>query len=236
MFLASPAFAAKGVEPHTDKYGHFKVGAPYEIDDIWYYPTVYKSYDRTGIASWYGNNFHGKFTANGEIYNENALTAAHKTLPLPSVIKVTNLDNNATAILTINDRGPYVKDRLLDVSKRAAQQLGFFDKGITKVRVEMMPGLTKQLLKDYKKKSQLVNFDDNELGYFIQLGAFGKEKNADKMAVNILEFGDPTITPIAFNDKTLYRVRIGPVVNYHKAKDILGKLHDNGFNTAAIVH
>jgi cell division protein FtsN len=91
-------------------------------------------------------------------------------------------------------------------------------------------------MKDYKEKSQLVNFDDNEFGYFIQLGAFSQEKNADKMANNILEFGDPTITPIAFNDKTLYRVRIGPVVNYYKAKNILGNLHDNGFNTAAIVN
>lgn len=94
------------------------------------------NYDEVGIASWYGPKFHGRPTANGEIYDMNALTAAHTTLPLPSIVRVTNLENGRSMLLRVNDRGPFVKGRLIDVSRRAAQLLGFAAKGTARVRVE----------------------------------------------------------------------------------------------------
>jgi rare lipoprotein A len=118
--------------------GSFKVGNPYKIDSTWYYPAVDWNYDETGIASWYGPDFHGKATANGEPYDMNGLTAAHRTLPIPSIVQVTNLDNGRSIQLRINDRGPYVRNRILDVSRRAAQLLGFIGPGTAKVRVKIL--------------------------------------------------------------------------------------------------
>jgi rare lipoprotein A len=118
--------------------GTYKVGDPYEIDGVWYYPHEDWSYDQTGIASWYGEDFHGKFTANGEIFDLNALTAAHKTLPMPCVVQVTNLENGRSIQLRVNDRGPYVAGRIIDVSRRAAQLLGFEAQGTAKVRVKLL--------------------------------------------------------------------------------------------------
>ena len=92
----------------------------------------------TGISSWYGPNFHGKLTANGEVFDQYGVTAAHKTLPLGTVARVTNLDNNKSVILRINDRGPYVGDRILDCSYGAAKKLGFIAQGTTKVRIELI--------------------------------------------------------------------------------------------------
>jgi rare lipoprotein A len=115
--------------------GVYKVGNPYQIQGTWYYPHEQPEYDETGIASWYGPNFHGGRTANGEIFDENALTAAHRTLPMPVNVRVTNLENGKSIILRVNDRGPYAKGRIIDVSKAAAKLLGFWGQGTAKVRV-----------------------------------------------------------------------------------------------------
>jgi len=115
--------------------GIYKVGTPYEIEGTWYYPREQPDYDETGIASWYGVPFHGKHTANGEVYDSNALTAAHRTLPMPVNVRVTNLDNGRSIVLRVNDRGPYARGRIIDVSAHAAQLLGFYGTGTAKVRV-----------------------------------------------------------------------------------------------------
>jgi rare lipoprotein A len=116
----------------------YKVGSPYQIGGVWYYPAEDLNYDETGIASWYGEDFHGKYTANGEVFDLNALSAAHRTLPMPSVVQVTNLDNGRAIALRVNDRGPYARGRIIDVSRRAAQLLGFEGTGTAKVRVRIM--------------------------------------------------------------------------------------------------
>ena len=116
--------------------GAFKVGNPYQISGVWYYPKDDPFYDETGIASWYGHDFHGKATANGERYDMHALTAAHRTLPMPVVVRVTNLDNGRSLRLRVNDRGPYARGRIIDVSQRAAQLLGFHENGTARVRVQ----------------------------------------------------------------------------------------------------
>jgi rare lipoprotein A len=116
--------------------GNVKIGQPYQINNIWYYPKDDANYDQTGIASWYGHPFHGQPTANGETYDMDDLTAAHQTLPLPSWVRVTNLDNGRSIVLKINDRGPFVNGRIIDLSRRAARLLGFYDQGTAKVRVQ----------------------------------------------------------------------------------------------------
>jgi len=118
--------------------GAYKVGTPYQINGVWYYPRVDYDYDETGIASWYGPGFHQKVTANGEIYDENELTAAHQTLPMPSLVRVTNLENGRSLVVRINDRGPFVGSRIIDMSRRGAQLLGFEQKGTAKVRVQVL--------------------------------------------------------------------------------------------------
>jgi rare lipoprotein A len=114
------------------------VGSPYEIKGTWYYPAVDYSYDRTGIASWYGADFDRKYTTNGEIYDMNELTAAHPTLPLPSIVQVVNLQNGRSLQLRVNDRGPFIDGRLIDVSRHSAELLGFEAKGTAPVRVKIM--------------------------------------------------------------------------------------------------
>jgi rare lipoprotein A len=116
--------------------GTYKVGTPYQIGGVWYYPKEDPFYAETGIASWYGEDFHGKLTANGERYNMDALTAAHRTLPLPTIVRVTNLENGKSLRLRVNDRGPYARGRIIDVSRRAADLLGFQRNGTARVRVE----------------------------------------------------------------------------------------------------
>lgn len=115
--------------------GQFKLGSPYKVAGKWYVPRDNPNYDEYGIASWYGADFHGRRTANGEVFDANALTAAHPTLPLPCYAYVTNIDNGRTVLVRVNDRGPYVNDRLIDMSYAAAKQLGFVGKGRARVRV-----------------------------------------------------------------------------------------------------
>ena len=116
--------------------GHYKVGRPYQIANKWYRPRVDTRYDRVGMASWYGDLFHGRKTANGEVFDMDALTAAHPTLPLPTLVEVTNLANNRSVIVRVNDRGPYRHNRLIDLSRKAALVLGFKKRGMAKVRVK----------------------------------------------------------------------------------------------------
>ncbi|MDP6430263.1 MAG: septal ring lytic transglycosylase RlpA family protein [Rhodospirillales bacterium] len=123
----------------------YKVGSPYQIAGVWYYPKVDYAYDERGIASWYGPGFHGKRTANGETYDQNALTAAHKTLPMPSLVQITNLENGRSLRLTVNDRGPFVNGRIIDVSRRGAQLLGFHRGGTAKVRVQILAAESRAL-------------------------------------------------------------------------------------------
>jgi rare lipoprotein A len=116
--------------------GVYRVGSPYIVGGRLYVPELDPHYRAEGLASWYGDDFHGRATANGEVFDLNAISAAHPTMPLPSYARVTNLRNGRSLIVRVNDRGPYAANRIIDVSKRAAQLLGFIDRGTTMVRVE----------------------------------------------------------------------------------------------------
>lgn len=143
------AHLAKNISMPQDKVtrskGYFKVGSSYKIQGKRYYPSETYNHTETGVASWYGPGFHGKLTANGEIFDENELTAAHRTLQLPSIVRVTNLSNGRSVILRVNDRGPFAHDRILDVSKRAANVLGFKNKGVTKIRLEVVADASREV-------------------------------------------------------------------------------------------
>lgn len=134
------AHAAKRAVDSQDSSGRgvYKIGTPYQINGIWYYPHEDDRYREVGVGSWYGTDFHGKRTGNGEIYDMNALTAAHRTLPMPSLVRVTNLANGRSIVVRVNDRGPFANDRIIDMSRRAAQLLGFETQGTTKVQVEIL--------------------------------------------------------------------------------------------------
>lgn len=127
-------YESKG--PLPKHAGTYKVGKPYKVGGKWYYPRKDVHYNKTGMASWYGDEFHGRKTANGEVFDMHAFTGAHKTLPLPSLVKVTNLSTGKSIIVRVNDRGPYHGGRLIDMSRAAANALGYRSKGLTKVRVE----------------------------------------------------------------------------------------------------
>ncbi|MGH7048295.1 MAG: septal ring lytic transglycosylase RlpA family protein [Stellaceae bacterium] len=131
-----------------DGHGSYRVGKPYEINGVWYYPEVDYNYDKTGIASWYGGEFQGRYTANGEIFDMNRLTAANTTLPMPSIVEVTNLRNGRELRLRVNDRGPFRDGRLIDVSRRAAQLLGFETHGTAPVEVRILKDASIRVAKE----------------------------------------------------------------------------------------
>jgi rare lipoprotein A len=123
-------------EPIPKGGGYYRVGQPYRINGQTYYPTDNPSYRAEGVASWYGPDFHGRLTANGEIFDMHGISAAHPTLPIPSYVRVTNLDNGRSMIVRVNDRGPYARGRIIDVSIGTAKALGFYGDGLAHVRVE----------------------------------------------------------------------------------------------------
>ncbi len=116
--------------------GRYHVGKPYKIAGKWYHPKEDPNYNKVGIASWYGPNFHGRLTANGEIFDQNAISAAHPTLPLPSYVRVTNQKNGRSVLVRVNDRGPFAHGRMIDLSKRTAEILGVIEDGTASVRVK----------------------------------------------------------------------------------------------------
>jgi rare lipoprotein A len=171
LFALSFAFFSnafsKNAFAHT--YGPYKIGTPYKIEGTEYTPAEVRSYNETGVASWYGKEFQGKPTANGGIFDSNSYTAAHRTLPMPSVVLITNITNNKKTIAVINDRGPFSKEtgRIIDVSQKVAEKLGFANVGRANVKVEYIPDLSQKLrnnedfdLEEYSKMYEEVKSEE----------------------------------------------------------------------------
>lgn len=226
--------------------GTYKVGNPYKIMGQWYYPQEDYNYSEVGMASWYGDDFHAKKTANGERYDMNTLTAAHRTLPLPSIVKVTNLENGRSLVLRVNDRGPYVKDRIIDISKRGAQLLGYQTKGVTKVRVEILAKESKALKAAMLGKS--VETEDliplmpkyttptgSNLTYYVQAGSFSQEQLAEDLRTRLTKFGSAHISEAWVGGAIFYRVRIGPFSHEEEAIVTLNKIRNYGVYDARII-
>lgn len=133
--VRNPPSPGAPAPPAAVPHPAFKVGDPYQVNGVWYYPQEQPNYDTTGIASWYGEDYQGKPTADGELFDRNGVTGAHPTLPMPVNVRVTNLENGRSIVVRINDRGPYVNGRILDLSEHAAELLGFRAEGLARVRV-----------------------------------------------------------------------------------------------------
>lgn len=227
--------------------GVYKVGNPYQIMGRWYYPKEDYSYSEVGTASWYGDDFHAKRTANGEKYDMNTLTAAHRTLPLPSIVRVTNLENGRSLVVRVNDRGPYAKERIIDISKRGAQLLGYQTKGTAKVKVEIMAdesralkaALLNQKIPTYQEpieKQEIKSVKTESLkGTYIQVGSFRQKDLALEMEEKLRKFGATQTASADVNGATYYRVRLGPIADEQKAQNLLNEVHSSGFLDARII-
>jgi rare lipoprotein A len=174
---------------------------------------------QTGIASWYGPGFHGKATASGVIYDQNDLTAAHQTLPLGTRVMVTNLETGSSTEVTINDRGPFAKGRIIDLSFAAGKALGMIGPGTIPVRVEVVDS-----------DADKIQSIRASLDYTLQLGSFAQLENAQKLRDRLANaYNDVAIAPLQVKDVTYYRVQLGTFSNRNSAEEKARQLSQAGF-------
>jgi len=228
--------------------GYRKTGKPYKIAGRTYYPLESaRGYDETGVASWYGRDFHGKLTANGERYDMHALSAAHKTLPLPTLVRVTNLENGRSMVVRVNDRGPFVKSRVIDLSFAAAKALGYDEKGTTRVRVQALDGSSSYPTASSRgpiappppepaPANIRVANQPPVPGMYIQLGAFGQNSNANRLRSSLAtDYPSVRVQPFWNNQQRLYRVRIGPYSDVRNIERTVLDLEQKGYADAIVV-
>ena len=207
---------------------------PYRVNGKTYYPlpTAY-GFVETGYASWYGRDFHGKKTASGERYNMYAMTAAHKVLPMNTYVLVTNLENGRQAVVRINDRGPFVKNRIIDLSYTAARKLGIVGPGTARVRVvalgEARPGPG--------GKPRFVRYPDLRHGtYFVQVGAFVNKENAYRFRGKLSKrWKNVVVAQYWYHGRRFYRVQIYAGTGYDQAKRFERYLESSGYRDAFVV-
>jgi peptidoglycan lytic transglycosylase len=247
--LAGMALALAGCGS-AEREGAYKLGQPYQIAGRWYYPEFDPSYDRVGLASWYGAQFDGRATANGERFDRDALSAAHPTLPLPSIVRVTNLANHRQIELRVNDRGPFVGDRLIDLSQAAARELGYERQGLARVRVEFV-GLADARGAPPRPHAQpapsqpapppaalpvLVATPVRQCeGRFIQVGAFAESEHAWSAAARLYHLAAAPVSAQRLTDDPLVRLRVGPIADPRSAEATLDQLKRSGYGGAFIV-
>jgi len=258
-----PKLPAHQADPaKTARHGTYKLGAPYQIAGIWYYPEYDPAYRAVGIASWYGDAFHGRPTANGEVFDKGQISAAHPTLPMPSLVEVTNLENGRSIELRVNDRGPFHDDRLIDLSQAAARELGFEGQGLARVEVRFLAllpangtppvagtttrpatalaaaGSGTQPARPAAAAPKTVAAAAAGRGcavgdtHFVQVAALSRPANAANLAARLNGLGRVEIDAAS---PPLSRVRLGP---YPSRRDAFGKLaqvHELGFRDALVV-
>lgn len=231
----------------------YKVGKPYKIGGTWYTPREDPFYDEVGNASWYGRDFHGKKTANGERYDMNALTAAHTTLPLPSFVRVTNLSNGRNIVVRINDRGPFAKGRIIDMSRRGAQLLGFEKKGVQRVRVQAVrrdgsavrrmaerrsPPSTPTRVTPAPSVSRQAPPDGysgaSGMPLFVQIGSYSSSDTARGLVAKLGGLGPVLIQAAVVGGRTVWRLRIGPFKEAVAAHTVLEAVRLRGFGEARV--
>jgi rare lipoprotein A len=205
---------------------------PYKVFGKSYTPLKSsRGYRQQGRASWYGKKFHGKRTSSGEIYDMYEMTAAHKILPIPSYVRVTNLDNGRSAIVRVNDRGPFKSDRIIDLSYAAALKLDIVRTGTARVEVAAIDEGSGS-----ESRSNAVQLPAN-VRLYIQLGAFSNQQSAYQMQRRLGSsgFSDVTVTSALVGNLKLYRVRIGPIVRSDSADMLLADLRNAGYSEARYV-
>lgn len=226
-----------GEKDSLDISGDYKIGQPYQISGVWYYPHHDPEYDEIGIASWYGPGFHGNTTANGEVFDQNALTAAHPTLPMPVLVRVTNLENGRSLQLRVNDRGPFVDGRIIDVSRFAAERLGFRHQGLAWVRVQYVSGGPgSDIIRTASRPTNVDNADaQSDAHLFVQAEAVDNYANAVTLRDSFREFGYARIDEITVNGSKFYGVRFGPWKDRQTAYGVLQRIISRGHTSAQVI-
>ena len=237
LFLLSgckfrPSFCSNSYD--GEYKGSVKVGDPYKIKNKTYTPALNHEYDQIGTASWYGDDFHCKKTANGEYFNKNQLSAAHNTLPLPSVAKVTNLENGRSVNVIINDRGPFSNNRIIDLSEKAASELGMKARGLATVRVQFLPKESNELMAKLPSKKK------------IYYKGKGKHKPLSKFEIIVAEYSDQEValttmrklskigkSHLIVRDNRRYIITLA-APNKEKANILLKKVINMGYKNAKI--
>ncbi|MEN8170342.1 MAG: septal ring lytic transglycosylase RlpA family protein [Pseudomonadota bacterium] len=201
-------------------------------------------YVERGPASWYGKKFHGRKTSNGETYNMYAMTAAHKTLPIPTYLQVTNLDNGKSVVVRVNDRGPFHGNRIIDLSYAAASKLGYAQNGTGNVELRAIePGEAKTVTTTASTKSTPTAprpaaapaIARDQL--FLQLGSFISQSNAESLRAQLTlnNVTRAAVQQTEVDRKNIYRVRIGPIASTEEANNLASRIHDLGMGVASIV-
>lgn len=189
-----------------------------------------------GIASWYGIKFHGRRTSSGEIYDMHAMTAAHKTLPIPIYVHVKNLDNGRSTVVRVNDRGPFIDGRVIDLSYAAAKKLGVKGPGTANVEISVVHEDQAQP-SSVVRAIPLTDQPEKDVPLFIQMGSFASHANASKLVYNLHAANETSarISALQTDDGLFYRVRVGPLFDIDEANAIVDRLMRKGFQTARIV-
>lgn len=211
-----------------------KYPKPYKVYGKWYQPLPdSRGFRQRGLASWYGQDFHGKKTSSGEIYNMYAMTAAHKTLPLGTYVRIHNLENSRTIEVRINDRGPFVRGRIIDLSYSAAKKLGLVGPGTARVEVV---ALGTPIATDGGTERRYVQGDYYSGNFTFQVGAFLNHSNARRLKQELQQrYQNAHITAYDNGKETFYRVRVGKVTTLEQAVQYEAYLIQNGFPGAFMV-
>lgn len=264
IVLCALAACSGGERRHAGTVGAYKLGSPYQIKGRWYYPEFDPSYDATGLASWYGAAFDGEDTANGEVFDRRILSAAHPTLPLPSIVRVTNMRNGRTLDVRVNDRGPFIGERLIDLSQAAARRLGFEDDGLAPVRVRFLrladgrgtppspgarrargelrptvaaaqPAVARPVAAPAAVRVASMPAVCAPGPQFVQVGAFPDGPAAHRAVMQLGEVGQVVIDPVFAGGRALARIRMGPVATRAVALGVLERVQALGYRQATLV-
>jgi len=226
------------IQPEAkSRYGNH---SPYVVFGKTYYLVDTKNnFEQTGTASWYGQKFHGHTTSNMEIFDMYKLTAAHRTLPLPSYVEVTNLDNQKKVIVRVNDRGPFKSKRIIDLSWAAAKALDYDTKGLANVHIRLIQAAgntNNKTASVIAKPEEQNNTNDTTALKFLQVGAFSQKQRAMQIASQLSQLIFlPVHVSTTLASTPLYRVRIGPLSEQENIIDIIQKVHLQGFSNTKMV-
>jgi rare lipoprotein A len=235
--VSAPPEPAPPYVTHPPAGKMLRTQRPYQINNIWYYPIPSaQGFVEEGMASWYGTDFHGKPTSCGEPYDMWAMTAAHKILPLGTHVKVTHRQTGKSVIVRVNDRGPFVAGRVIDLSCRAAQELGSWKPGLAPVRVEAVQVASQELIgrDTYWKVDPVPAF---RYGSFtIQIGAFKEQQNAYRLKERMTQgYREIQVSPTSYAGNFFYRVQVGQFRDLMIAQQEMGRLKQQGFGDAFVV-
>jgi rare lipoprotein A len=221
-----------------------RTGAPYQANGQWFVPTAEPGYAETGTASWYGAEFHGRRTASGEVFDAGALTAAHPTLPIPSLVQVTNLENGREVIVRVNDRGPFHAERLIDVSRRTAEVLGFESRGQARVHVRYLGPAPKLVAAGAAGASAAgaeavvapaMDASPKRGGaYVVQVGAFANVANVERARTTLSGTGEVLVDVRQSGATALHRVRVGSWATAAEAEAARVAVAERGFPGAVV--